>query len=313
MGLADIFRDAQNWLYEKKAQAEAEGKRIENMSFGDYLKDSLSNFANNMQNDPAGMALNFIPFGMEIKPVYHGSPYKFDRFSNEKIGTGEGAQAFGYGHYLTDSVDVARDYATKNSRNIGGIKQSIKDEIEGAQLNIKNGYWIDDYNRKHTVDETYKQRMLNFIKDKENELSKYTQAGTNNLYTSTINKGKPASEDVFLEWDKPLREQSDSVKKALNKVLGINTESWLKSHRTGKDLYNQAISRAQDAGLTLGKNEREIASKMLNKAGITGIKYPSGTLSGIKGSPHYNYVVFNPEDITIDKINDIPINEMWEK
>ena len=41
---------------------------------------------------------------------FHGSPHAFDRFDNAAIGTGEGAQAYGYGHYLADSEGVARSY-----------------------------------------------------------------------------------------------------------------------------------------------------------------------------------------------------------
>jgi len=37
------------------------------------------------------------PIGMT---VWHGSPHKFDKFDICKIGTGEGAQAYGHGLYL---------------------------------------------------------------------------------------------------------------------------------------------------------------------------------------------------------------------
>ncbi len=43
--------------------------------------------------------------------VYHGSPHKFDRFDASKIGTGEGAQAYGHGLYFAESPGVAEDYA----------------------------------------------------------------------------------------------------------------------------------------------------------------------------------------------------------
>jgi hypothetical protein len=42
--------------------------------------------------------------------VYHGSPYKFDRFDASKIGTGEGAQTYGHGLYFAENPDVARQY-----------------------------------------------------------------------------------------------------------------------------------------------------------------------------------------------------------
>ena len=40
--------------------------------------------------------------------VWHGSPHKFDTFDRSKIGTGEGAQAYGHGLYLAEAPDVAR-------------------------------------------------------------------------------------------------------------------------------------------------------------------------------------------------------------
>ena len=40
--------------------------------------------------------------------AYHGSPYDFDRFDMSKIGTGEGAQAYGHGLYFAENPAVAR-------------------------------------------------------------------------------------------------------------------------------------------------------------------------------------------------------------
>ena len=42
--------------------------------------------------------------------AYHGSPHDFDQFSLDKIGTGEGAQAYGHGLYKAEEPDVARGY-----------------------------------------------------------------------------------------------------------------------------------------------------------------------------------------------------------
>ena len=39
--------------------------------------------------------------------VWHGSPHQFDAFDSSKIGTGEGAQAYGHGLYLAEAKDVA--------------------------------------------------------------------------------------------------------------------------------------------------------------------------------------------------------------
>ncbi len=42
--------------------------------------------------------------------AYHGSPHTFDRFSMDRIGTGEGAQAYGHGLYFAGNEGVARGY-----------------------------------------------------------------------------------------------------------------------------------------------------------------------------------------------------------
>ena len=47
--------------------------------------------------------------------VWHGSPHKFSKFDSSKIGTGEGAQAFGHGLYLAENPDVAKGYVKSTS------------------------------------------------------------------------------------------------------------------------------------------------------------------------------------------------------
>jgi hypothetical protein len=47
--------------------------------------------------------------------VFHGSPHDFDRFSMSRIGTGEGAQAYGHGLYVAENPNVAKSYAVSRS------------------------------------------------------------------------------------------------------------------------------------------------------------------------------------------------------
>ena len=55
-----------------------------------------------------------MPAGVRFQlGALHGSPYLFPKFTTEAIGTGEGAQAFGWGLYFTDLESVARNYAEK--------------------------------------------------------------------------------------------------------------------------------------------------------------------------------------------------------
>ena len=65
----------------------------------------------------AGQALGFTDEAGDAirqlsKPIraYHGSPYDFDAFDASKIGTGEGAQAYGHGLYFAGNERVADQY-----------------------------------------------------------------------------------------------------------------------------------------------------------------------------------------------------------
>lgn len=55
------------------------------------------------------------------QPVYHGSPHIFDRFDLSKIGTGEGAQAFGWGLYFAGKREIAKHYRDALTRNVSGV------------------------------------------------------------------------------------------------------------------------------------------------------------------------------------------------
>tara|TARA_R110002126_G_scaffold133032_3_gene276980 strand:+ start:215 stop:1615 length:1401 start_codon:yes stop_codon:yes gene_type:complete len=77
-----------------------------------YARDPESRNMVNYLLSAAG-AIPLIPAASQVRKTikaYHGSPHDFDEFSNDAIGTGEGAQAYGYGHYLAESEDVATGY-----------------------------------------------------------------------------------------------------------------------------------------------------------------------------------------------------------
>lgn len=53
------------------------------------------------------------------QPAYHGSPYKFDKFTLDKIGTGEGNRQEGYGLYFASEKAVADYYSFKHDPTVG--------------------------------------------------------------------------------------------------------------------------------------------------------------------------------------------------
>lgn len=85
--------------------------------------------------------------GVEIKPynfqfslkTYHGSGADFDRFDHDYVGSGEGAQAYGWGTYVTEVEGIGRryamiDYRRDGSRNHFLYSVEIPDEKEGKYL-----------------------------------------------------------------------------------------------------------------------------------------------------------------------------------
>lgn len=74
-----------------------------------------------------------------LQPVWHGSPYKFDKFSTEHIGEGEGAQAFGWGLYFAGEKDVARFYRERLTQLKGDSIDDVK--YEGRTTLEWHSYW----------------------------------------------------------------------------------------------------------------------------------------------------------------------------
>ena len=241
---------------------------------------------------------------LQIK-AFHGSPYKFTKFKNEAIGTGEGAQAFGYGHYLTESPEVARQYALIGPRGVSSA------DLAGRIMNLTKG------NKEEAI-QILRDRYIKGTPEAEtthlehfNEAIKHIKNDTytgNFIYETTIHKGKKPGEYTYLEWDKAIpQNQIDNIVREFQKLpkelrqrmyadMDINTTAELRKiikedMDTGDRIY-------RTFEVLLGSDKE--ASAFLNRAGFSGIKYPTGSLSGIKGSKEYNYVVFNPEDITIE-------------
>jgi len=259
----------------------------------------------------AGPAINpALPLAVgQIKGLYHGSPYKFSKFANEKIGTGEGAQAFGYGHYLSESPEIASSYG----ESVSNMKATnLFRDIPISKLPYDQGSVVSNILMKQQKGQSFneaKQSLMDYLQ-KSNQTDKFDFLNSLNeqdfkiiknkyLYETTVNKGKPSSADVFLEWDKPLSQQPKIVKKLKDKIpedeFGMPFEQM-----TGARVI-AAIESTLKNPPDYAQGSKEV-SDFLSNLGITGIKYQSGTLSGIKNSPYYNYVIFNPEDITIEAV-----------
>lgn len=102
----------------------------------------------------------------ENKPgiiAFHGSGADFNEFKLEEIGTGEGAQAFGYGLYFTDKEEIAKFY-----RDAVGAGNEVT--YKGRVIKDLDEDYAEENNIAHMVGQQ------NTIKDKkrvvENEIAR---------------------------------------------------------------------------------------------------------------------------------------------
>jgi hypothetical protein len=192
----------------------------------------------------------------------HGTPHDFDKFQLEKIGTGEGAQAFGYGLYFTDGSKIAEGYARKLSEDKTGLVYEVR---------IKNGATKNWSEWRDTLDQDVEDKLYNSLtKEEKAEYQKHLDKA---FY--------PDSPNYDMNYEKDYTGSFDELKRD---KYGL--ETYEKPSAVG-NIY----SDLKDA---FGQ---EKATEIFKRAGIDGIKYKSRRGFG----DNYNYVVFDPNSIEIIK------------
>jgi hypothetical protein len=242
--------------------------------------------------------------------VYHGSPHRFEEFDASKIGTGEGAQAYGHGIYLAESPAVGRQYAEflasrKNDlldpgnlaasmmyRTSEGTKEAGLREIDAALKGIKNfpSAYPDAPQQKAALEKA--RELL----ESGAELPK--QGG--NFYTADL---PDEMVDRMLDWDKPLSEQSSAIQDLARKIgagkAAGPTKAKMKAFIEGKENAERGIvAKGEDLYRALSDygGQSVEGSRALQSVGIPGIRYLDAGSRGQGGSGTRNFVVFPGEE-----------------
>jgi hypothetical protein len=244
------------------------------------------------------MAEGYSPVGMT---VYHGSPYKFTAFDPAKIGTGEGAQAYGHGLYVAENPTVAKGYA-KNVKDLDSIQSYNQRLKQISKIMDEDSVYPGAY-RKFKSDKG-KKAAEEYDAVMEMRDQKSTDPG--NLYKIDL---PDEHIEKMLDWDKPLSQQPKNVQKAFNSIIkdsSILDEDTLKGLKSnpdpiGKSFYNQ---------LSMSDNisHPSEASNILNKLDVPGIKYLDEQSRGAEEGTR-NFVIFpgNEHLLDIQDINGNPI------
>ncbi len=249
--------------------------------------------------------------------AYHGSPHDFDKFDYSKIGTGEGAQAYGHGLYFAGNEGVAQQY--RDALSARGPTVGVKydgDLPYGADLGFIQRKVLDEQGPQAAIDDAV-ARMKD--QDKFYDRTYGGNSGQPNLYTHAaeaigsldpaklgVNKGSMyqvqihADPEHFLDWDKPLSQQSPKVQEAINQMAaqhGVEPDLSI----SGSDAYHSVANNLADPNVTHwnasvtsgGPN----AAEKLRDAGIPGIKY----LDAGSRNPTPEWKIFSPNESTAKK------------
>lgn len=216
--------------------------------------------------------------------AYHGTPHNIEgAFDISKVGTGEGAQAYGHGMYYAENPNVASGYAkTLGQRQAGyeinGVRITPKrGSIEDMAVNLATG--ASGINAKNPF-EYAKNKALGLVKQNPQmeevakKIEELQSLGANLKTSGNLYKVDIPDKDIpnMLDWDKPIVEQKNLMnllKKDAKKDSWVRDflEMDLKDDPTlkGADLYDKLRYKYNE-------NQAE-ASKYLENQGIKGIRY----------------------------------------
>lgn len=95
---------------------------------GDIVTDDVVNSINQEIADAPKFSIK----------TYHGSQASFDHFDHSFMGSGEGAQAYGWGTYVSEVEGIAKAYAKQNTAKINTEYTVAKRAYEDAETEYKN-------------------------------------------------------------------------------------------------------------------------------------------------------------------------------
>jgi len=289
--------------------------------------EEASNFAGMAMS---GGTLGRAPIGALGMNVWHGSPYKFPpvkliempdgtrlyqnmlerkvvpqgakviedfplgRFDPSKIGTGEGWQAYGHGHYVAESPQVGRSYKNQVSQSYSA-KRIFDLKAEANALQSKLRY-----------DQTYRRGVPNMTpqevvatKNRITEIKNLVQK-VKDEYSPSLYKVDLPDEQIakMLDWDKPLSQQQRQQilrslpKDALEAEFFIRGQHGFGIHGGLEDMFSTPdMINALAKYFGGARYDHEKASSFLKSAGFPGVRYlDQGSRVGGKGTS--NFVVF---------------------
>jgi hypothetical protein len=260
--------------------------------------------------------------------AYQGGPHSVgeEGFLDEKIGTGEGAQAYGHGHYFAENEDIAKGYRDRLTDRTSSFRVGNIDMPKWILKGIESAPDKNAAIEKHRQD--FLKRLGEDTKDQETSAQPWMSAARISSHKDILagldqlqhgsdvphTKGHMheviinAHPDHFLDWDQPIHNQTKHVQNALsglNLSAGKYGDTPLGAHIYGElthkfDQHDPEMLNAVRNHPNQLAQAPELASALLHSKGIKGIRYlDAGSRNAGEGTR--NYVVFDPKIVDIKR------------
>jgi hypothetical protein len=182
--------------------------------------------------------------------VYHASPHIFEKFDLSKVGTGEGAQAFGHGVYLSESKTVQDFYHKQFQTVLDTEKAQLTNRIEAFKQRMK----------EPRLDQETWKALQQQVEDLTNQLQR--RDWNAQRYDVEIPDEAVAN---MMDWDAPLSKQPKVVQDMAKRIRNVYGPS--RSGMSGGEFY-------KNLRVHLGGEKQ--ASEWLKKNGVPGMRYFDG-------------------------------------
>jgi hypothetical protein len=228
--------------------------------------------------------------------AYHGSPHDFSAFDTSKIGTGEGAQAYGHGLYFAGNEGVAKGYRdalagrpTASGVQVDGIPAEdagmSPSAISLAKMHLDGFQTLDNMRTSNEASlqkalELLQRQPTNTVGIMNRDMASRSLDALDELKGRKLTFEQPRSPGHmyevniaadpahFLDWDKPLSEQSPHVQDRLSDIIAwqkVPRKNNVGAETTGGQMMQYLQQRFNDDPVT--------AAAELRDAGIPGIRY----------------------------------------
>ena len=238
------------------------------------------------------------------RKVFHGSGAQFDKFDHSFMGTGEGAQAFGWGTYVTEVEGIGKQYAKAMRDNKISEKHkenAIVNNLARQTLASNNGdknAALDEL--KNLLNESWSDKKRVKAQIKIIETGKFLPESKvkANLYTVEIPDDNGTN---YLRW------KADNNQETIDKLNVAYRNMLLERGVPAEDIspYFEPFGKGLSGNTIYNLFARELggdkaASEFLNRQGLVGISYPANATTGGREDGARNYVIFNENDAQIE-------------